>query len=420
MIDFFRHFVRQNGVFAGRIVSRRASSLVSRAPSQQNALSALECFFARADAALQRCLEAPDRGSIADVRGDELAARGVIPREPLEPKRRRTSSPGSSSARLMRRRLLVQEAARPPALPRARTGDEDVAGLDEAVREAGVPRDVDDDRARGLAVEGIATWATGKGGRPSGGRFGEGEVGRRGRGVFFDTRASLLFFEAVGADASPARGPTAPNASYCLAALLAWADLDVPRGRARGLTETRAGWRRERWRPAARPPPCARRPRARATTLASSSSRVHAGPRSRRAGVPGAASSSGGTLSHGIARGSGSSGVRLVPVEGRYCRVSSSCSRARGARRTSARASRCGMRARRRVRRERVARDARREAARGGERSTRSRANEAPCGMGRGGCGGRARGRASFGGVAPSRFSKEIGGRLFAVRVLEL
>ena len=96
------------------------------------------------------------------MRGDELAARGVIPREPLEPKRQRPLP------RLLQRsldateRLLVHEEVR-RSLPLVAEGDEDVAGLDEAVREAGVPRDVDDDRARGLAVEGIGDLGDGEG-----------------------------------------------------------------------------------------------------------------------------------------------------------------------------------------------------------------------------------------------------------------
>lgn len=109
------------------------------------------------------------------MRGDELAARGVVPREPLEPKRQRPLP------RLLQRsldateRLLVHEEVR-RCFPLVAEGDEDVAGLDEAVREAGVPRDVDDDRARGLAVEGIGDLSDGEGrGGAMGGGSGRGK-----------------------------------------------------------------------------------------------------------------------------------------------------------------------------------------------------------------------------------------------------
>jgi hypothetical protein len=157
----------------------------------------------------------------------------------------------------------------------------------------------------------------GRAGGGDGGRFGEGEVGRRGRGVFFDTRASLLFFARGRGGRLTCTGTSAPNASYCLAALPRLGATSTCLAAGRGsLTETTCGMAAcalVRVHAAASPPRAAA-PASDEPTRSSSSSRVHAGPRSRR-GRPGGGGvvGRGGKSSHGIARGSGSSGYDSSP-----------------------------------------------------------------------------------------------------------
>ena len=151
-----------------------------------------------------------------------------------------------------------------------------------------------------------------------GGRFGEGEVGRRGRGVFFDTRASLLFFARGRGGRLTCTGTSAPNASYCLAALPRLGATSTCLAAGRGsLTETTCGMAAcalVRVHAAAPPARAAAPASDEPTRSSSSSSRVHAGPRSRR-GRPGGGGvvGRGGKSSHGIARGSGSSGYDSSP-----------------------------------------------------------------------------------------------------------
>ena len=259
----------------------------------------------------------------------------------------------------------------------------------------------------------------GRAGGGFGGRFGEGEVGRRGRGVFFDTRASWLFFARGRGGRLTCTGTSAPNASYCLAALPRLGATSTCLAAGRGsLTETTCGMAACALVRVRRGLPRARRPRVgRADAVVVVVARPRRSPLSARA-------------SRGRRRrarrevvprhrpGLRVERVRLVPVEGVVHGVAAvvgpvalegpALVRAAAPRATPGEA---------RTRRAR-------RAARGGRagRTIDALASERSAMWGGGGeCGGRARGRrASFGGVAPSRFSKEIGGTSVRSPVFEL